>query len=150
MKLSNVIEDFINEMIREANGGEVELKRNALADKFSCVPSQINYVLSTRFSPERGYLVESRRGGGGYVRIIPVSVGDKSTRIMHAINAIGDSISYSNAYAIIKNCYDGELISKEMARLMLSAISGKALSLKQPAQDEIRAKILKNMLVSIA
>ena len=65
MKLSNIIEDFINEMLREANGGEIELKRNALAEKFSCVPSQINYVITTRFSPERGYLVESRRGGGG-------------------------------------------------------------------------------------
>ena len=78
MKLSNIIEDFINEMLREANGGEIELKRNALAEKFSCVPSQINYVITTRFSPERGYLVESRRGGGGYIRITPVACGDKS------------------------------------------------------------------------
>lgn len=81
MKLSNIIEDFINEMLREANGGEIELKRNALAEKFSCVPSQINYVITTRFSPERGYLVESRRGGGGYIRITPVACGDKSAKL---------------------------------------------------------------------
>lgn len=77
MKLSNIIEDFINEMLREANGGEIELKRNALAEKFSCVPSQINYVITTRFSPERGYLVESRRGGGGISELLPLPAETK-------------------------------------------------------------------------
>ncbi len=150
MKLSNLIEDFINEMLRDAEGGEVELKRNALADKFSCVPSQINYVISTRFSPERGYLVESRRGGGGYIKITRVSSGDRSTNLMHVINSVGDSISYSSAGAIIKNCYEYDLINQKEAKLIISAINEKALPLKQPLQDQIRARVLKNMLVSIA
>ena len=103
MKLSNIIEDFINDLLSQTVSGEVELKRNALADRFSCVPSQINYVIATRFSPERGYLVESRRGGGGYIRITRVAISDEGTKLMHVINSIGESISYVNAEAIINN-----------------------------------------------
>ena len=150
MKLSNIIEDFINEMLKEADGGEIEFKRNALADKFSCVPSQINYVISTRFSPERGYLVESRRGGGGYVKITRVSLGDKSTSLMHVINAVGNSRTYTDACAIVKNCLDYDLLDRREAKIIVSALTEKALPLKQPAQDQIRAGILKNILVSIA
>ncbi len=150
MKLSNIIEDFINEMLKESVGGEIELQRNALADKFSCVPSQINYVISTRFSPEKGYLVESRRGGGGYIRITRVASGDRSMRLMHVINSIGAQIAYGDACAIIKNCYDYDLIDQDMAKIMVSAITDKALPVKQPARDKIRACILKNMLVAVA
>ncbi len=150
MKLSNIIEDFINDMLSQAGSGEIELKRNALADKFSCVPSQINYVISTRFSPERGYLVESRRGGGGYIKITRVTISDEGTKLMHVINSIGESISYSNAEAIINNCFDYDLIIEREAKIILSAVSDKALCLKQPVLDTVRARILKNMLVSIA
>lgn len=150
MKLSNLIEDFINEMLRESEVGEVELRRNALADKFSCVPSQINYVISTRFSPERGYVVESRRGGGGYIRISRVAISDGGVRLMHIINSIGDSISFSNAEAIINNCCDYDLIDQREAKIILSAVSDKALGLQKPALDLVRARILKNVLVTIA
>lgn len=150
MKLSNVIEDFIMDMLSSTSNGEIELKRNALADKFSCVPSQINYVISTRFSPEHGYLVESRRGGGGYIRISKVSVTEEGAKLMHVINSIGDSISNMSAKAIIQNCFDYDLISKREATIIVSAISEKSLALKQPLGNTIRARILKNMLVSIA
>lgn len=150
MKLSNIIEDFINDMLSQTVSGEVELKRNALADRFSCVPSQINYVIATRFSPERGYLVESRRGGGGYIRITRVAISDEGTKLMHVINSIGESISYVNAEAIINNCFDYDLINEREAKILLGAVSDKALGLKQPSLDLVRARILKNMLVSIA
>lgn len=150
MKLTNVIENFIMEMFSNANNGEIELKRNALADKFSCVPSQINYVISTRFSPERGYLVESQRGGGGYIRIARVSVSEEGSKLMHVVNSIGNSISSSTATAIIKNCYDYDLISEREARIIISAISEKSLAIKQPSNNLVRARILKNILVSIA
>lgn len=150
MKLSNIIEDFINDMLSQAGSGEIELKRNALADRFSCVPSQINYVIATRFSPERGYLVESRRGGGGYIRITRVAISDEGTKLMHVINSIGESISYANAEAIINNCFDYDLINEREAKILLGAVSDKALGLKQPSLDLVRARILKNMLVSVA
>ena len=91
MKLSNIIEEFIKEMLEESR--EIELQRNELASRFNCVPSQINYVISTRFSPERGYSVESRRGGGGYIRITRTAPKDEGY-IIHAVNAIGNHILY--------------------------------------------------------
>lgn len=150
MKLSNIIEEFINQMLNEAGGGVVELQRNALADKFSCVPSQINYVISTRFSPERGYVVESRRGGGGYIKISRVAINNDGIRLMHVINSIGGAISYSNAEAIINNCFDYDLIDQREAKIILSAVSDKTLALKQPMLDAVRARILKNVLANIA
>ncbi len=149
MKLSNLIEDFIKEMISEDKSGEVELKRNELADRFGCVPSQINYVISTRFSPERGYIVESRRGGGGYIRITRV-VPKGGNMTMHAVNSIGKYLSYTDSLAIIRNCFDYDLITENEAKLMMAAMSEKSIPLKQPEQDFVRAGLLKNMLVTLA
>lgn len=148
MKLSNLIEEFIKEMISTENG-EIELKRNELATHFGCVPSQINYVISTRFSPERGYIVESRRGGGGYIKITRV-LPKPGNQMMHIVNAIGSYLSFTDASAIIQNCYDYDLISKKEAKLILAAITEKSLPLKQPEQDYLRAGLLKNMLITLA
>ena len=102
MKLSNIIEEFIKEMLAENR--EIELQRNELATRFNCVPSQINYVISTRFSPERGYSVESRRGGGGYIRITRTAPRDESY-IIHAVKSIGNSITQSSTTALINDMY---------------------------------------------
>lgn len=148
MKLSNLIEEFIKEMMSEENGA-IELKRNELATRFGCVPSQINYVISTRFSPERGYIVESRRGGGGYIKITRV-VPKQGNMMMHMVNAIGEYLPYRDAAAIIRNCYDYDLITENEAKLIIAAMTEKALPLKQPEQDYVRAGLLKNMLVTLA
>ena len=148
MKLSNLIEEFIKEMMSEENGA-IELKRNELAGRFGCVPSQINYVISTRFSPERGYIVESRRGGGGYIKITRVAPKE-GNMMMHIVNAVGDYLPYRDAVAIIRNCYDYDLITENEAKLIIAAMTEKALPLKQPEQDYIRAILLKNMLVTLA
>ena len=149
MKLSNITEDFINQMLSEAEGGEIELKRNALADKFSCVPSQINYVISTRFSPERGYIVESRRGGGGYIKIIRVTPS-ADNGLLDDIRSIGDSITFSATSAMIKKLYEYDVVTKREATIIINALSEKSLAVKQPEQDRLRAKIHKNVLISIA
>lgn len=148
MRLSNLIEEFINDMIADTNG-EIELKRNELASQFGCVPSQINYVISTRFSPERGYIVESRRGGGGYIKITRV-MPKQGNPIMHIVNAIGDSLNLRDSSAIVRNCYDYDLISEKEAKIIIAALSDKSLPLGKPEQDILRANILKNILVSIA
>ncbi len=148
MKLSNLIEEFIKDMITSEQGA-IELKRNELANHFNCVPSQINYVISTRFSPERGYIVESRRGGGGYIKITRV-VPKQGNRMMHIVNAIGDYLSFADASAIIQNCFDYDLISEKEAKIIIAALSEKSLPVKQPEQDYLRARVLKNMLITIA
>lgn len=148
MKLTSLIEDFIKEMMAEEDG-TIELKRNELASRFGCVPSQINYVISTRFSPERGYVVESRRGGGGYIKIQRV-MPKPGNQMMHVVNAIGEYVSYSDAAAIVRNCYDYDLITEKEARIILAAITEKSIAIGQPQQDALRARMLKNILVAIA
>ncbi len=147
MGLSNIIEEFLKELIHEENG-EIEIKRNELAGKFNCVPSQINYVISTRFSPERGYKVESRRGGGGYIRITQIGY-DEESGVMRLIGLIGDYLSFQNSESIIKNLYENGIIDKKTANIILSAVSDNSLIIKQPERDIVRAKIMKNILLKI-
>ena len=146
MKLSNLIEEFIKEMLDETD--MIELQRNELANKFNCVPSQINYVISTRFSPERGYSVESRRGGGGYIKITKVRPDD-GNYIGRALQLVGNYISQQDMIGIVQNLYDCELIDKREAKIIVSAAGDNSLAVKQPERDVLRAKILKNILVNL-
>ena len=148
MRLSDTIEQFIKTMLTQ-EASEVELKRNELAEYFGCAPSQINYVLSTRFTPDHGYLIESRRGGGGYIRIFRMQQGS-GEQLLYLINErIGDAIDHLSATHLIQQLLEREMISVREARLMNAAISPRALSL--PLTTEMknaqRARILKSMLL---
>jgi len=146
--VSDIIAGFIDEVLSDA-GGTAELRRAELATRFNCVPSQINYVISTRFSPEHGYIVESRRGGGGYIRIKRVAVDAELLR-MHTVNAIGDKIDSNTATALIVNLRYNKAVGDEEAKLILSAIGANALRPANPYQrDALRASILKQMLINI-
>ena len=149
MATSDLIANFILNAIDGSADGFAELQRSALAERFSCVPSQINYVISTRFSPERGYVVESRRGGGGYIRITRVRQSPKEL-IMHTVNAIGGSLDLRTAAAFVSNIYDSGAIDKTTARLLMAAIGDRALHAIVPAdRDTVRAGIFKYMLVTL-
>ena len=151
-RLSDVIEHFIKQVINDAQG-VAEIQRNELASRFKCVPSQINYVISTRFTNDRGYFVESRRGGGGFIRISRVNVqaGDAGGYLMHIIAAIGGGIGQKDAEAFINNFIDYEIIGVREADIMQAAVSDKILyRIPLPARDAIRADILKNMLTALA
>ncbi len=148
MGISDGIEKFLHELIAEENGA-IEIQRNTLANHFGCVPSQINYVIQTRFTTERGYIVESRRGGGGYIKIRKVSV-PRSTYLMHVVNSIGDSINMDLVTAFVSNMIDYGQINAREGKLILSALSDKSLSVPQPAKDILRASILKNMIVGLS
>lgn len=147
MKLSNLIENFIKEMIDEESG-VIELQRNELALRFNCVPSQINYVISTRFSPERGYIVESRRGGGGYIKIRRAG-GDKENYIKKVISLIGDYLSQTDMNAIVQNLYELDMLSEREGKIIIAALRDNAIAVNPPQRDFIRAKMLKNILVNI-
>lgn len=148
MGISDKIEAFIIELLKEEASDEgLELKRNELASVFGCVPSQINYVISTRFNPERGYTVESRRGGGGYVRIKRIS--EAESPVGRVIREIGERIDYPTAQAYVSYLISTETIDEKTAALILSAVSDNSLSVKQPERGRLRAVILKNMLAAI-
>ena len=151
MRLSDSIEQFIKELLNE-EATEVELKRNELAEYFGCAPSQINYVLATRFSPDHGYLTESRRGGGGYIRIVRV-VQSGSQRLMYLVNdRIGDSIGEEECLRLISQLKEQRIVTADEAALMASAVSTRALSVPVPdvLKDALRAKMMKSMLMTIA
>lgn len=146
MNISNIIATMITDMLED--GGTTEIQRNELAQKVGCVPSQINYVISSRFTPEHGYIVESQRGGGGYIRITRTSF-DAGTIKMHIINSIGSSLDESTCKAHIRNLFDRELIDEKSAKFMLSALCGNAYKdIPKIYGDTIRASIFKQILLT--
>lgn len=147
MKITDIVAQYIMEIL-EKSDGNAEIQRNELANLIGCVPSQINYVITSRFTPEQGYLVESRRGGGGYIKITKVKM-DRNSSIMHLINSIGEKIDGLTSKVMIQNLLDREIISYEAAKLMLCAISDRAyFCVPLEYRDSLRASILKNMLLS--
>ena len=149
MGISDLIAGFIQEALDETDGGVVELQRGDLAQRFNCVPSQINYVMSTRFSPEHGYIVESRRGGGGYIRITRVRT-DRKTLLMHVINSIGDTLDAASGRAIVQNLVDSEAISAEAGRSLLAGTGDRALRrIDRAYRDMLRADIFKQVLIHL-
>ncbi len=149
MKISDSIESFIMELLTAK--GSVELRRNELAQYFNCVPSQINYVIQTRFTTERGYVVESRRGGGGYVKISRVELPGGSI-IEHILNSVGDSIDVMTVEALLNNMYANEIIGSAEAKIIMTACSGGALSSISDGalKNRVRADIFKNLLLLFA
>ena len=151
MRLSDSIESFIKTLLAE-DSPEVELKRNELAEYFGCAPSQINYVLATRFSPDHGYVTESRRGGGGYIRIIRV-VQTGAQRLLYLVNErIGDALTEEEGLRMSSQLKDQGLIAGAEASVVAAAIRAKAMAVPIPEalKNALRARTMKSMLTTIA
>lgn len=146
MILSDHIARLIEEMLEEG-GGSTEVRRNDLAAKIGCVPSQINYVITSRFTPERGYVTESRRGGGGYIRIVRIQM-TKNEYLMHFFQAIGAALDENEAKAYLKNLIEHGVMTEREARIAAQAMSQSALD-KCPAEKRpaVRADILRHILM---
>ncbi|CAH1219855.1 Transcriptional regulator CtsR [Paenibacillus plantiphilus] len=147
--ISDLIEQHLKHMLQESSEGAVELQRNELADQFSCVPSQINYVISTRFTLEKGYVVESKRGGGGYIRIQRIELPTLTAIQGHIAETVGDQVDQSAAEGLIYQLEEAGFISKREANLLRAAVSREAIAVKLPLRDEIRARLLKAMLITL-
>ena len=150
MRLSDTIESFIKAMLQE-DQPEVELKRNELAEYCHCAPSQINYVLATRFTPDHGYVTSSQRGGGGFIRIVRVrqTSGDHLHYLLH--ERIGDSLDAQSAQALCSQLAERQMVTRQEARMMAAALSPQALSapLPEAVKNALRAKIFRCMLLTI-
>ncbi len=148
MRMSDIITERILEMLAESEDSIAEIRRNELASTVGCAPSQINYVIASRFTPEQGYIIESRRGGGGYVRISRVRL-DRSSAIMHIVNSIGLRLDPMETRIIIENCMQSGLIENRAAAIMSAALSNASLSsVPQEAREYVRAAALKQMLLT--
>ena len=146
MNISNTIAKLIMDMLDAE--GSAEMQRNELAQTLGCVPSQINYVISSRFTPEQGYIVESRRGGGGYIRITRVNHTTPASVVMHVVNHIGTAIDEKTARAHIINLVNREIITMPTAKVMLAAVLDSCYrELPVQQRDNVRAAVFKQMLL---
>ncbi|MCL1632361.1 CtsR family transcriptional regulator [Sporolactobacillus sp. CPB3-1] len=147
--ISDIIEKYIKEILDSNDKDNIRLKRSELAEKFQCVPSQINYVLKTRFSIERGYVVESKRGGGGYIQVVKVRPVTDADLIDEMIGLIGYKLTESMAESIIIHLLEEQVIREREARLMLTAMDHTVLDVDVPLRDILRANLLRAMLQSL-
>ncbi|ACL68845.1 CtsR family transcriptional regulator [Halothermothrix orenii] len=146
--LADQIEKYLRKLLTKYEG-EVEIKRNQLASDFDCVPSQINYVLNTRFTVEKGYLVESQRGGGGYIRIIRVSLDSNRKTLKELISRIDGPITQREAEGIIDRLFDNNFITEKERDIMKVAVNRKYINVELPHRDYIRSRLLRGMLKTI-
>lgn len=148
-RLSDIIEDFIKEMIEETQNNEIEIQRNELANYFSCAPSQINYVLTTRFTKDKGYYIESRRGGGGYIRITRIEYKYHSSLLEAIDEAIGNNITYDNSVRILRSLKDSEIINEKEENIIKTALNDRTLSYAGDMKNKLRADILRAIIFNI-
>ena len=146
-RISDIIAKFINDMIEEEKDKEIIIQRNELADKFNCAPSQINYVLTTRFTTEKGYVIESRRGGGGYIIINRIEY-NKESKLDKINRSIGNSLTYSSAVLLLEHLYDINLISRREVEIIKISINDRTLSYSEN-KNKVRADILKSIIMVI-
>lgn len=147
--MSNIIEEYLKGIIETGGNSHIEIKRSEIADRFQCVPSQINYVINTRFTAERGYVVESKRGGGGYIRILRVRAHSKKELIEDILHQISHSISQVAAEDIVYRLIDEQIVSKREAKFILAAIDRDVIAIELPYRDQLRSRILQAMLITL-
>lgn len=143
--ISDIIEEYLKQILGESS--QIEIRRSEIANHFDVVPSQINYVIKTRFTIQHGYLVQSKRGGGGYIRIERVNLLDNVDVLNSLIQAIGDSVSERDAYDIVRTLYDEKVLTRREGDLMLVALSKQTLNVNDcNVEAQLRARILISML----
>ncbi|NFU38156.1 CtsR family transcriptional regulator [Clostridium sporogenes] len=148
-RLSDIIEEFIKEMFQENNESELQIKRNELSNYFSCAPSQINYVLTTRFTEDKGYYIESKRGGGGCIIIRRIEFTNNKNLKELIVDRIGNSITYDNAINIIDGLVEMAIITEREAIIMKIAINDRVFGNIDTSKNMLRANILKNIIMVI-
>src|SRR5690625_881203 len=147
--ISDVIEKYLKQTLKAQGKNVIEIKRSEIADQFQCVPSQINYVINTRFTVEKGYVVESKRGGGGYIRIIKVIHQDSSELIDEIITMIQPTVTQQTAVDVLNRLKEEDLITEREMKIMVSVMDRRVLAFQLPLRDEIRARLLVTMLSTL-
>ncbi len=147
--ITDIIERYLKQVLRSEGQNMIEIKRSEIADQFKCVPSQINYVINTRFTEEKGYMIESKRGGGGYIRIIRIEHQEQSELIDAIIKLIQPTVTQQSAVDIVERLMEKEVITEREAKLMLSVIDRNIISVPLPLRDEIRSRIMTALLTTL-
>lgn len=149
MNVSDIIEQYLKKILQENERKMIEIKRSQIADRFQCVPSQINYVINTRFTMEKGYIIESKRGGGGYIRIFRIEHLDEIDLINDVIDMINPAVSEHAAEDVINRLYEKKIITRRERRLILGAIDNNTLATPILERDILRSRILTSILTKL-
>lgn len=148
--LSKQIEEYIKALLEQESAGVVEIQRNFLSEYFHCVPSQINYVLSTRFTPVQGYMVETRRGGGGFVRIVSLQLDDDDDLQDALMDAVGDKLTQSDSEGLTEYLYQQGILSQREMLLFNSMLKDRVMTgLNKNQRDNVRASMMQHMLAML-
>ncbi|MFC6207806.1 MULTISPECIES: CtsR family transcriptional regulator [Levilactobacillus] len=143
--ISDIIESYLKQILAESQ--QVEIRRAEIADQFNVVPSQINYVIKTRFTIQDGYVVQSKRGGGGYIRIEKVKLLDNLDFIDSLVSAVGDHITRHDGLAVVRSLFEAGAINRRETNIILAAIDKDAVSTGDRELDQrVRAQILISIL----
>lgn len=147
-RISDLIESFLNERIEERKG-VIEIQRNEMANYFNCAPSQINYVLTTRFTSDRGYVIESRRGGGGFIKIMKIDLDENDYLLKMLAERIGESVNKEGAFELLEILYKKNLIDLRIRDIIKNIVDDNTLSsVNRPSRDNLRAEILKAAVIA--
>lgn len=149
MSISDIIEQYLKQILHANEKKMIEIKRSEIADQFQCVPSQINYVINTRFTIEKGYITESKRGGGGYIRIFRIEHQDEFELIDDIIKIINPKVSQQSAIDVLARLAEKKVITRREEKLIISAIERETIALALPERDELRARILTAILTRL-
>lgn len=149
MSISDIIEEYLKSILGTNEKKMIEIKRSEIADQFECVPSQINYVINTRFTIERGYVIESKRGGGGYIRITRVEHQDDFELIDAVIKLINPKVSQQAAIDVLERLQNKKVVTIREMKIMMAALEREVLAVMLPARDQLRARILTSMLTTL-
>ncbi len=147
-KVSDIIELFLKELLDDNTNKSIEIQRNELANYFRCAPSQINYVLTTRFSIDKGYLVESRRGGGGSIKIVRIELDEKAF-IVRLLDEVGEGITKQKSDQLIEAMLERKIINSREKHIIKAAISDRSIQSPISIKNQLRANILKNIILAI-
>ncbi|NGP46725.1 CtsR family transcriptional regulator [Bacillaceae bacterium SIJ1] len=145
--ISDIIEEYLKEVFQQSEAEAVEIKRHEIADRFQCVPSQINYVIKTRFTVEKGYIVESKRGGGGYIRITKVKPGDHARLIDHLLDLLDHKpIPQAPAEHMLLRLYEEGAVTKRESMILLKLMDRAVLDIPIEQRDSLRSRLLYSIL----
>ncbi|MCI2039703.1 MAG: CtsR family transcriptional regulator, partial [Clostridium luticellarii] len=145
----DIIEEFIKDMFNNSDETQLQIGRNDLANHFSCAPSQINYVLTTRFTMDKGYYIESKRGGGGCIIIRKIEFNCNKSLLKTIIDKIGDSITYNSAVQLIEGLFDEQVITERENMILKTIVNDRTLNVSLENKNKLRADILKAVMVLI-
>lgn len=147
--ITDIIERYLKQVLQSEGENMIEIKRSEIADQFQCVPSQINYVINTRFTEEKGYIIESKRGGGGYIRIIRIEHQEQSELLDAIIKLIQPTVTQQSSVDIVERLLEKKVVTVREAKIMLSAIDRNVLSVPLPVRDEMRSRVMTAMLTTL-